>query len=296
MDWDDLRFFLAVARTGSLSAASRALGVNHSTVFRRIQAFEERLGVRLFERLPSGYARTVAGDEMLDTASRVEAEVDALDRRISGHDLRLTGPVVVTTTDTMAYRFLGPHLAAFRAAYPGIGLELTLDTQFLNLSRRQADVAIRPTRTPPENLVGRRLSAIAFAVYGSRDYLALHGETEDLSAHAWLAFDDSLAHLAAARWLRDTVPDAAIALRGNNLFALFGAAAAGMGVAALPCFLADPEPALQRLRRPDPALASELWLLTHEDLRHTARIRAFLDFMATALAAERDLLEGRRPA
>ena len=128
MDWDDLRYFLAVATSGSLSGAARRLGVNHSTVFRRIQAFEKRLGVRLFDRLPTGYALTVAGDDMVSSVEKVSAEIDAMDRRLTGRDLKLSGPLVVTTTNTLALRFLFPHLVAFKAEYPGIELELVLDT------------------------------------------------------------------------------------------------------------------------------------------------------------------------
>lgn len=293
MDWDDLRYFLAVAKTGSLSGAARALGVNHSTVFRRVHAFEERLGVRLFDRLPSGYALTVAGDEMRDSVERVDAEIDGLGRRLAGRDLRLTGPLVVTTTDTLAQWVLAPHLAAFKRAHSGIDLELILAAEFFNLSKRQADVAIRPTRDPPENLVGRRVGKVAFAVYAAADYLAGRGKVGDLGRHDWIAFDDSLTHLAAARWMRETLPDATVTLRSNNLIGLMAAARAGMGAAVLPCFMGDAEPALSRLAGPGVVPASGLWLLTHEDLRHTARVRAFMDFMARRIADERGRLEGK---
>jgi DNA-binding transcriptional LysR family regulator len=296
MDWDDLRHFLAIARSGSLSGAARALGVNHSTVFRRLQGFEARLGVRLFDRLATGYALTVAGDDMLAAAEKVDQEINALDRRLSGRDLRLSGPIVVTTTDSLAYRFLGPHLAAFHGRFPGIDLELVLATEYFNLSKRQADVAIRPTLSPPDTLVGRRLCAVAFAPYASSGYLAAKGPVVDLADHRWLGFDDSLSHLAAAKWMRDKLPGTCLALRANNLIGLLSGAVAGMGVAPLPCFMGDAEPGLKRLFPPDPEIASELWLLTHEDLRHTARIRAFMDFMAASITGDRDLLEGRRPA
>ena len=131
MDWDDLRYFLAVARSGSLSGAARSLGVNHSTVFRRIQGFEKKVAVRLFDRLPTGYALTVAGDDMLASAEKISAEIDTVDRRLTGRDLKLNGPLVVTTTNTLAYRFLFPHLGNFKAEYPGIALEHT-DGQITN--------------------------------------------------------------------------------------------------------------------------------------------------------------------
>ncbi len=294
MDWDDLRIFLAVAREGSLSGAARTLGVNHSTVFRRIKGFEDRIGVRLFDRMPSGYALTVAGSEMQETAERVEREVEELDRQIAGQDLRLSGDIVVTTTDTLACQFLGPHLKAFCDAFPGINVDLVLDSQFYNLSKRQADIAIRPTLSPPETLVGRRLCAVAFACYAAPSYLATIGPDVDLEAHRWLALDEGLAHLAAAKWQRGIEGANAVQVRSNNLLGLQGAAKAGLGVATLPCFMGDPEPELERVTAPDPEIASALWLLTHQDLRTTARVRAFLDFMAQSLASDIDLLEGGR--
>mgnify|MGYP002725752256 CR=1 FL=1 len=296
MDWDDLRFFLAVAKSGSLSGAARSLGVNHSTVFRRIQAFEDKSGVRLFDRLPSGYALTVAGDDMLASVEKVSAEIDAMDRRLTGRDLKLSGPLVITTTNTLAHWLLFPHLTAFKADYPGIDLELVLDTEFFNLSKRQADIAVRPTSNPPDTLVGRRLAEIAFAPYASKTYLKANDITDGLSGHTWIGFGDNLSHLAAAAWMRKNLTGAPIALRVNNLIGLLDAAMTGMGVAQLPCFMGDQESNLKRLRPPEPDITSGLWLLTHEDLRNTARVRAFMDFMATAITADKDLLEGRKPA
>ena len=291
MPWDDLRIFLAIARAGSLAGAARNLGVNHSTVFRRINAFEETLGVRLFERMGSGYALTVAGEEMRASAERVEGEIERLDRRITGQDLRLEGSLVVTTTDTIAQHILLPHLAKFRRAYPGIDLELIIENTNVNMSKRQADVALRPTRTPPETLIGRRISSLAFAVYASHVYM--QDRTVDLTALDWVRLDDSLMHLAADQWFRRTLPNAKSALTTNSVMGLLMGCEAGLGAAIIPCFMADLNPNLQRLEPPVEEAASILWLLTHEDLRHTARVRAFMDFMADALKGDIDLLEGR---
>jgi DNA-binding transcriptional LysR family regulator len=161
----------------------------------------------------------------------------------------------------------------------------------LSLSKRDADVAIRPTSAPPETLVGRRLCGIASAVYGAGSYLET-APSDDLGAHAWIAPDDSLAHLAAARWLRDTFPRVQPVLRVNTLLGMTAAARAGIGVATLPCFLGDAAPELRRLGPPLAALDSALWLLTHRDLRQVARIRAFMEFMDHALRPMRPLFEG----
>ena len=290
--WDDLRVVLAVARAGSLAGAARALGVNHSTVFRRLNTFEEQLGVRLFERLANGYALTIAGEEMRASAERVEQEIDRLDRRITGQDLRLQGTLAITTTDTLASCVLAPHLVAFKRAHPAIELNLLLENQYVNLSKRQADIAIRPTLSPPDTLVGRRIAAIAFAPFVSA-HLLTDKPNPHLGDLDWIAVDESLAHLAADKWFHATLPGANVVMRSNSLTGLMAAAVSGMGVAMLPCFIGDPSPVLTRLADPVDAAASALWLLTHEDLHHTARVRAFMDFMADALKEDVALLEGR---
>ncbi len=289
--WDDLKLVLAIARTGTLAGAARALGVNHSTVFRRLNGFEDSLGVRLFDRLADGYALTLAGEEMRASAERVEHEIERLDRRIAGQDLSLSGALVVTTTDTVGRGILGPHLADFNAAYPGISLDLVLDNQNVNMSKRQADIAVRPTLDPPEALVGRKICDLAFAPYLTDAYAARHGDGTDRLT--WVTVDESLAHLAAAQWFQRTQEKARVALRANSLDGVFIAAKAGIGAGVLPCFMADPDPAFHRITAPIGEAGSALWLLTHEDLRRTARVRAFMDFMADALTADIDLLEGR---
>lgn len=290
LGWDDLRTVLAVGRSGSLSGAARGLGVTHSTVFRRVAAIEKRLGARLFERMRSGYGLTPAGEAVMEAARRVENEVDTLERRITGQDIRLTGSLRVTTTDTLALSVLPTHLAEFRRRYPDIEIELAIGNPFVSLTRREADVAIRPTHEPPDTSVGRRLCDVATAFY------AAAGTTlpTELGDHLWIMPDESLSHLPSAKWLRRHHPEARTALRCNSLLGLLTAATRGMGTAPLPCFLGDAEPGLVRLGPPQPEFTTGLWLLTHTDLRRTARVRAFLDFITEALTADRDLFEGRR--
>jgi DNA-binding transcriptional LysR family regulator len=296
LDWNDLRWFLAIARQGSLAGAARALGVNHSTVFRRLNALEAGLGVRLFERSPSGYVPTAEGEAMLAGAERVKEEMLGIERRLLGGDVRLSGTLRVTTTDTLAQGLLMPHLGAFRAAYPEIALELITSNVFFSLSKREADVALRPGRQPEEAMVGRKLADLAVAVYGAHDYLARHGRPaglSDLAGHALVSGESSLAHLGAVRWLARHAPEGAVVMRCNSWMSQLAAVRGGLGLAALPCFLADPLPGLVRVLPPEPAMASELWLLTHPDLRRTARVRAFMDALARSLRRERPLLEGR---
>ena len=289
-NWDDLRLFLAVARAGTLSGAARALGVNHSTVFRRVGAFEEALEVRLFERLPGGYVLTAAGEEMREAALRVEAEIAALGRKVAGQDLRLSGTIRVTTIDMLALGLLPRHLAAFRSAYPGIELEVAVSNAAVSLSRREADVALRVSNQPPETLVGRRVGRLVFAAYS---VAPMDGAADvPLAERDWIGFDTD--HEALVRRFADFLPGVRPVLRVNSVATAIAAAKAGIGIAPLPCGIADLEPGLVRVAALPDDFTLDLWLLTHEDLRRTARIRAFLDFLAHRLAAEAPLLEGLR--
>jgi DNA-binding transcriptional LysR family regulator len=292
LEWDDLRYVLAVAEAGSLAGAARDLGVNHTTVLRRVGAFERRLGLRLFERLPTGYVLTAGGEELIAAARHIDDTVTGLERKLAGQDLRLSGPVRITTTDTLMGSIFPEILAEFCAAHPGIGIEVAVSNLMFNLTKRDADVAIRPANDPPETLVGRRIAKVAFAIYASPRYLAQRRKADDLAAHRWVAPDDSLAATSVARWMHSEVPDSEIALRADSLLALRQAAQAGLGLAALPCYLGDTSPSLVCVHGPIAAMQTALWILTHADLRRTARIRAFTEFAADAFGRRRALLEG----
>ena len=224
--------------------------------------------------------------------ARLEDEVLTLERRLSGQDLRPSGVVRITTTDTLG-TILMRHLPAMRAVHPEIQLEVAISNAMANLTRREAEIAIRPTPEPPEILVGRRVADIAHAIYGSRAYLSRH-EEKDLSAHDWIALDDALASTVIGRWIRGNLRAAHITCRVDALPALRDATLAGLGLALLPCYLGDSASGLRRLTPKTLAEPrSALWLLTHDDLKRTARIRATLDFLAKAFASERALLEGK---
>jgi DNA-binding transcriptional LysR family regulator len=291
MDWDDLRLVLAVTKQGTLSGAARSLGVTHSTVFRRLGAIEADLGVRLFERFRDGYSATAAGESVAALAGRFADEFATLERRLSGQDLRPSGVVRITTTDTIC-TMLMRHVPSLRAKYPEIRLEITISNAMANLTRREADIAVRPVPEPADTLVGRRIANIAHAIYASPDYLS---RCADRSQYQWIGVDDTMAATVIGRWLRQNVEDGQIALRLDALPALKDAACAGMGTALLPCYLGDSEPRLRRVRPPVGVAEarSTLWLLTHNDLKRTARIQAVMGHLATALGSEKTLLEGR---
>jgi DNA-binding transcriptional LysR family regulator len=286
--WDDFRLILAVAEQAGLPAAAARLGVAHSTVFRRLGQIEALLGAALFERHRSGYAPTAAGEAVVALAGRMRDDITALTRRLAGQALAPSGEIRLATSDALLQGLLLPLLVRFRQAHPGLRLDLVTGNAAANLSRRDADVAIRASEAPPETLVGRRAARIAWALYGAAGLPA--------AGVAWLAPGDALATLPSAGLLRVRGGAAPVAARLDSVLGLAAAAEAGLGLAHLPCFLGDARPGLRRLAPPEPALASDLWLLTHPDLRHSPRIRVFLDFMAAGIAGLRGLVEGEGAA
>lgn len=294
IDWDDLRFVLAVADSGSLNRAASALRVNRTTVLRRINAFEQNHGVRLFDRLPNGYVLTPAGDEILTAARGFENVIVSLERKLAGQDLRPEGLVRVTTTDTLLNSVLTGALDEFQRTYPGITLDVTSGNAFANLSKRDADVAIRPVLDPPEFLIGRRIGGVAFAVYAAANG-GSGSVADDLARERWLGPDDTLAGTSVAQWMRSALPAVRPAIRTDSLVSLRELCAAGLGLAALPCYLGDSDARLVRVRAPVDEMATALWVLTHPDLARTARVRLFMDRVSASLRRERALLEGQRP-
>lgn len=292
LDWDDYRFFLALARAGTLTGAGASLGVNHATVLRRVGGLEKRLGVRLFDKGPGGHTATPAGDRIRAAAERMEEEHLNLERHVLGEDLRLEGNIRVASTSDLLEHLLAGILVDFQARYPGIRLEIVTGQQQLSLVRRETDMALRPTRQPPDNAVGRRLATLASALYAAPDYLEQHGADWRDPSHRWIAPDESLARYPAWGWLRSCVARPGVTLQANTMSGMRSACRSGAGIAPLPCFMADGDARLVRLTGPIDEMASDLWLLTHADLRHTARIRAFMDFAADVVIMQRSAIEG----
>lgn len=294
-DWNDLKLILAIARAGSLTGGAKALGINHSTAFRRLNALEDKIGVRLFERLQGGtYAPTAAGEQAATAAERVEGEATALDRDIAGRDHRLTGRLRVTSSETLAYRLLTAELAKFHGTHPGIVVELVIDNRVLSLSRREADIALRVTRPKEADLWGRKLADIAWTLFGTPDVVAGRRRLRELVTGPFIGWGEEAAGIAAADWLAQAIDPSAVVYRSSSVVNQFSAARAGIGLALLPCYLGDGESGLQRaLARPLAELTRELWIVTHADLRRTARVRAFFDLVGQGLAAQQRLFAGR---
>jgi DNA-binding transcriptional LysR family regulator len=292
--WDDFRLVKTIAETHGLAGAAERLGVNHSTVFRRLGHLEESLGVKLFERHRTGYALTAAGEEMTALAERMEEDVATFARKLAGQVVSPAGELRITTNDTLLVHLLTPVFARFTSACPDVRLDVVLTNQALNLSKRDADVAIRATDNPPETLVGRRVATIGWALYGRAEDFPQPGVVDlvGLYDRTWVALGDNLAGLKAARFVRDRVPAERIVYKVNTVLGLTEAVESGIGIGPLPCFIADARPALVRLTPPNPDFSAGLWLLTHPDLRQSARVRAFMDFVAGEITRRRRVIEG----
>jgi len=292
-DWDDLKIFTVVAREGSVRAAAQDLGIHHSTVARRIDHFEKRVGALLFNRTPEGLKLSPHGEAVFRQAERVEGEIDGIERALWGRDRRLSGDIRVTFPDALGAGFLMAELAAFRDVYPDIALEFIASDDPLNLGRREADVAIRVTRMPPEHLIGRPLGSFAVAVYASEAYLETHDPEGSPGTCNWIAWEASRTLGEEVR--RTRFPAMPSTVRCPNAILQMAAAEAGLGVALLPCGLADRVGTLRRVGTDEPIEALPIWLLTHPDLRGAARVRALMDWVAAAVERNRDLMLGRCP-
>ncbi|KPU61094.1 bacterial regulatory helix-turn-helix, lysR family protein [Pseudomonas fluorescens] len=283
-DWGDLRLILAVAEHKSFAAAGRALHLNHTTVLRRINAFEKLHAFRLFDRLSTGYTMTDAGEELLQTAQIMNIAVSELSRKLEGKDLRLEGILRITTCDTLMASILPEALGGFSELHPEISLEITTGNFISDLAQRHADVAIRTSDSPPDALIGRRIADVGFAVYAARGFSQRHGSVDPAHFNRWLAPDLALGQMDIAKWLRASVPATSIVFKADSLVTLRQAALGGLGIAALPCYLGDSTPGLERVPFVGlNALKTGLWVLTHQDLRHTARVQAFTRFLNEAL-------------
>lgn len=278
MSWDDLRYVLAVLRETTLSAAGAALGVTHTTVGRRLRAIEEALGVRLFDRTPEGFVATPAGEDVARVAEQVEAEVLALEGRVMGRDARLQGALRVATMDILLRRYQGV-IAGFCARYPSVELTVVSSDESASLSRREADVALRLSNTPPPHLVGRRVARVEFAVFASRGLVERVGADAGWGAYPWLGWDRrSDMGRWHEGWLAEHAPGARVAVRLDVASVqLRELVAAGVGVHFLPLWEAEGDAGLVRVGPVVEGAARDVWLLTLSELRHTSRIRAFID-------------------
>lgn len=287
MNWDDLRLFLAVARTGSISGAAKQLNVQHSTVSRRIRQFEEKLGTRLLERKTGRYELTRAGENVKEASVRIEREVIGVDGALLGKDTQLVGPLKVAALNNMASTVLMPMFASFNKQRPQVELHIIVSNIDASLSQREADVAIRLTNTPTDTLIGKRVVTVASCIYGSRDYLdQLRKQGGEPN---WIGVECCGFHIT---WTKQLSGGQSHNIFSDDTQLTHSAIRQGMGVSILPCFMGDTDPLLERYCDPDPAYNLGLWVLLHPDLKRTARVLAFRDHMVQAINEKKDLFEG----
>lgn len=293
-DRGELETFLAVAGHGGVAKAAAALGVHHSTALRQLASLEARAGAKLFERLASGYRLTDAGHALLESGARLKAGLGEFEKRLASCDAGFAGVLRVTTSDGLATSLLPRWLAGFAAKHPEIEVQVRVANTLTDLAERSVDVALRPARQPSGNMVGRRAATIRYSLYASRDYVRRHGRLDagrpDFAGHAILAYDASIGFFSTAEWLERSAGAARVAARFDHLQAMLAAAKAGLGIAALPCFMGEGE--LLRLIPPPESMSTGLWLLTHPELRKARRIRAFLDYVGEAARTDQALLAG----
>lgn len=286
LDWDDLRIFLAVARAGSFSAAARELGVAQPTVGRRIAALERSLAARLFVPAATGQALSSSGRLMLARAEQMEAAALAAERVAAGRDAGLRGRVVITASEWLVGSVLGPLLGPLVGEHPGLELELVADVRHLSLARREADIAVRPSRFEQAEVVQRQVGVVAFGLYASDGYLAQHGMPDfaaQCEGHALIAMSESLTKIPDVEWLPQIAARARIAVRTNGREPMVTMAAAGLGLTCLPRFLGDRAPNLRLLPTPVPGPRRELWLGVHRDVRSVPRVKASANFLKEGL-------------
>jgi len=292
-DWNDVKYFLAVARHGSTIAAGKALRLNQSTVQRRIVELERRLGRKLVTRTASGYRLTEFGKELLPYAERIEAMGVDFERHLADTGRDRSGVIRVTCPEPIVQR-MTPLIERFHARHPQLRVEFVMSDRYLDLSKGEADVAFRSGDTDDE-LVGRKIADSIWAVYASSGYVDRHGKparVEDLSQHHLVGFDEPMSKHRVAKWLSDVAPNAKIVARNNSVLGLMYAVKSGVGIGALPTAIADSEPDLVRVLGPIPELARSWRLLTHPDLRRTPRIAAFFDFVVQEREALKPILTG----
>jgi DNA-binding transcriptional LysR family regulator len=295
-DWNDLRYFLAVARAGSTLAAAKLLGTSQPTVQRRLVALEEQIGRQLVERRATGYVLTHAGRQLLPFAERIEQDVAALERHLNASVETIGGVLRITCPEADIDRVLSPLLDRFRAMHPDLRLEVIVTDRSLDLAKGEADIALRGGQLQDDALVGRKIADTLWLLYGSRTYLERRGRPqrpEQINDHSVILYAGPIAQLRPLKWLQSVAPNAHVAAYGNSVLGGLSAAKSGAGLVMLPAFVGNAESALDCAFAPQPELTEPMTLVVHPDLRQAARVRAFFDFVEAEAKTVRDLLRGR---
>jgi DNA-binding transcriptional LysR family regulator len=292
-DWNDLRYLLAIARAGTLAGAARELGVEHTTVGRRLTALESALGAKLFTRGGGTFTPTDAAKAILPLAEEIAERVDGIERRIAGGDDRVEGIVRLTTSEALSGYFV-KRLGALRERHPSLLVEVLSGNRAYDLMRGEADIAVRIRETTEPDLVARKVAFAGWSMFAAKTYLARRGRPaspEDMRGHDIIAFDPTLAATPGGLWLDAHASGANVVMRCNSIVAALNATIVGMGLTVIPCFLGDPERELERVT--DRVLGGrDVFLVVHPDLAKVARVRAVMDFIVAAFETDVALWSG----
>ena len=295
-EWSDLRYFLAVGRHGSTLAAARVLGVNQSTVQRRLAELEKSFGRPLATRHANGYRLTEFGQTLLPAAEKAEAAIMGLARQAQAYGEDLSGTIRLTCPEPLVSRITSsPLLGLFQEQYPGLRVEIVMSDRYLDLGKGEADIALRSGEPDDENLIGRKIGDSIWAVYASHNYVQRNGRPQsaaDIVHHSIIGFDGALVHHRATKWLAANAPGATVAATNNSVLGVLMAVKSGVGLAPLPTAIADMHEDLVQVLPPVAELQRGWYLLAHPDLSNTPRVRAFLDFVGAHLAIMRPILMG----
>ena len=281
-NWENLKYFNILAQTLNLTEASRILGTTPATVSRRVKSLETDLQAKLFEVTPHGHSLTSTGDNLFQKCLPIEEQMQGVSRQIFGQDLSVSGAIKITTTDTISHTVLPSILEIYQKEFPAIQLELFAKSNFFNLSKREADIAIRPSSNPPENLIGRRLGRIQFNVYASKGYLkknSIKNLSQNLNSHSFIQLDDSLSHLPSRVWLSNLLGSKKSNITTDGLLTSAAMCSRGLGIAVLPSYFSKYYKDLSVIKKLDEKVGSDFWLLTHKDIRNTLKIRETMDFL-----------------
>ena len=296
LNWNDLKYFVALARHGSTLAAGRALEADASTVQRRIAELERHAGQALVKRETTGYQLTDFGRQMLVQAQAVDQAVQGFEQQLAVARREAGGVIRVTCPEPLVTRISqSPLLARFHERHPGLHVEFVMSDQYLDLAKGQADVALRSGDTDDAELVGRKIGDSLWAVYGSRTYLERHGKPQtvgELASHALVGLEDGMAQHRAAQWLRSVAPNTVPVARNSSVLGLVHSVKAGIGLAPLPTALGDTEPDLERVLGPIPELTRIWRVLTTPELRHSPRVAAFFDFIVEEIDTLKPIITG----
>jgi DNA-binding transcriptional LysR family regulator len=295
MNWDDITIYLVIAKMGGLKKAAKVLGIHHSSCARRINTLEHDLGIQLFDRLPSGYALTQGGEQLLRSSQQIQEGFNAIDRDVLGKDLRIEGDLCLTLTNGLACHLLMPDLNEFMPRYPEINLKIEMTYGVRDLASREADVAIRHVDNPPDSLTGKRVGRISESAYASKVYLAEHDVVNQPEDCHWLGWGDArTSESKHLKWAgKDQYPS--VPVRGDMYSDVLQLAAVKghMGLGSLPCYLGDADPDLVRLPNVKAVPSEWLWVLAHKGMAKNARVRALIDFLAEVFVKHEGLLGGK---